>query len=111
MSTPVAQDFDPVAFVQGLRGQYRDMVPQVAVAEPVAEIREISIPSTTPSRVIRTRLYVPGAGQDSSHRPLVIYVHGGGFIAGDFDTHDALVRALANRTGAFMRGGRIPSCS
>lgn len=41
------------------------------------------------------RLYVPlGA------RRVLVYLHGGGFVLGDLDTHDAQARRLANRTGS-----------
>jgi acetyl esterase len=41
------------------------------------------------------RLYVP----DGAQRVLV-YLHGGGFVLGDIDTHDAQSRRLAVRTGS-----------
>ena len=31
--------------------------------------------------------------------PLLLFFHGGGFVFGDLDTHDATVRALTNRAG------------
>jgi acetyl esterase len=31
--------------------------------------------------------------------PALVYFHGGGLIAGNLDTHDALCRALANSIG------------
>jgi acetyl esterase len=42
------------------------------------------------------RLYVP-TGAD---RPaVVVYLHGGGWVLGDLDTHDGLCRVLADRSG------------
>jgi acetyl esterase len=32
--------------------------------------------------------------------PLLLFFHGGGYVFGDLDTHDATVRALTNRAGA-----------
>jgi acetyl esterase len=43
---------------------------------------------------VPVRRYHPGAG------PVVVYLHGGGFLVGDLDTHDAQVRRLAAATGA-----------
>ena len=42
------------------------------------------------------RLYRPAAG---GGRGLVLYVHGGGWVAGDLDTHDGVCRALAASSG------------
>lgn len=46
-------------------------------------------------RTLAARLYVP-EGEDP--RGLVLYFHGGSFVAGDLDTHDWLVRRLARDT-------------
>jgi acetyl esterase len=40
------------------------------------------------------RLYVPAGAAG-----VVVFLHGGGFVFGDLDTHDAQSRRLANRTG------------
>ena len=43
--------------------------------------------------------------------PLILYIHGGGWILGDKDTHDMLVRKLANCTNsvvAFVNYSRSP---
>lgn len=48
---------------------------------------------------IPVRIYRPKgmAGEPSA---AIIYLHGGWFISGSFETHDAVVRQLANATGA-----------
>jgi acetyl esterase len=43
------------------------------------------------------RLYVP---EEPGPRPLLVYYHGGGFVAGDLETHDAPCRALCRHAGA-----------
>jgi len=35
-------------------------------------------------------------------RPALIYFHGGGFVFGNLDTHDAVCRALAKESGAVV---------
>jgi acetyl esterase len=46
---------------------------------------------------VPVRLFDPGG---DAPRPVVVHVHGGGFVFGDLDTHDGLCRILAARTGA-----------
>lgn len=47
------------------------------------------------------RIYRP-SGLLSRLNPVVLYFHGGGFVTGDLDSHDASARALARRTGAIV---------
>ncbi|MCI9262864.1 acetyl esterase [uncultured Adlercreutzia sp.] len=54
---------------------------------------------------IPMRRYDPtGAATAAAHgkgdvQPAIIYVHGGGFVLGNLDTHDRICRILAERTG------------
>ena len=63
--------------------------------EPMLEVRDLRIP--TSAGTLPARLYVPheecepGAG--------LLYFHGGGFVVGSVDTHDASVRVLAKVSG------------
>src|SRR5262249_2605749 len=82
--------------VAAIRKQYRGPVQVQGAAEPVAGVAEIAIPGGT--RTIPARLYVPASS--ARPRPLVVYFHGGGFFSGDLDTHDVMVRRLANLSGA-----------
>ncbi|WAJ29039.1 alpha/beta hydrolase [Antarcticirhabdus aurantiaca] len=45
--------------------------------------------------VLPIRLYRPATGSAS---PVLLWMHGGGAIAGSIETHDSALRALANRT-------------
>jgi acetyl esterase/lipase len=47
------------------------------------------------------RIYRP-IGLLSRLNPVVLYFHGGGFVAGDLDSHDASARAIARRSGAIV---------
>lgn len=54
-----------------------------------------------PHGPVPVRCYGPTTGPHGTDRvPLVVYLHGGGFITGSLDTHDAICRELALATGA-----------
>jgi acetyl esterase len=59
----------------------------------VESIRDIEL--TLEGRTLPARLYVP---LDDESKALVVYFHGGGFVVGDLDTHDALCRRLSSDT-------------
>ncbi|WP_034669534.1 alpha/beta hydrolase [Chryseobacterium populi] len=65
--------------------------------ESIAMIEELNIASE--GRQIPARLYRPN-GKTVSKSPAIVYIHGGWFISGSYETHDAIVRKLANATGA-----------
>ena len=54
----------------------------------------------SPAGDIRARVYTPPAGE--AKPPLLLYLHGGGWVIGDLDGYDASPRALARRTGAIV---------
>lgn len=58
------------------------------------------VPAETSGRV-KLRLYHPAP---ESRRPLVIYLHGGGYILGDLDTHDRIMRLIARESGWAVLG-------
>ncbi|WP_247002404.1 alpha/beta hydrolase [Halosolutus gelatinilyticus] len=103
----------------------RLFVPDVE-PDPVADVTERLIPA--PARDVRVRIFDPDPGKAL---PAVVYFHGGGWVAGDLETHDGLARSLAtegacvvvsvdyrrapehpfpaaieNRTSSFRRSGR-----
>lgn len=50
---------------------------------------------------LAARIYRP-AGLLSRLNPTILYFHGGGFVTGNLDMHDASARALARKTGAIV---------
>ncbi len=55
--------------------------------------------------------FVRPKGKNNEVLPLILYVHGGGWIMGDSETHDAFIRKLANCTNsvvAFVNYSRSP---
>ena len=55
----------------------------------------------TPHGEVGIRCHLPVAGTDL---PAVVYVHGGGFVVGNLDTHDRIMRMLAAESGAAVVG-------
>ncbi len=57
---------------------------------------DIAIPG--PGGELALRLYVPASAR-LEISPAIVYLHGGGWITGDLDTHDSLCRALSEASG------------
>lgn len=55
-----------------------------------------------PAGDIRARVYTPLTAEAEAAPPLLLYLHGGGWVIGDIDSYDASPRALAKRTGAVV---------
>ncbi|MFD1789604.1 alpha/beta hydrolase [Sphingomonas floccifaciens] len=62
---------------------------------PVHAVEDIT--ASGPDGTIPLRLYRPSAAEDL---PVILFMHGGGFILGSLDTHDAMCRSLCSQTGA-----------
>lgn len=65
--------------------------------EPVDYVADLSIDG--PGGDLGLRLYRPLSTEPP---PLLVYLHGGGWVVGDLDIQDGLCRALANRTGCAL---------
>jgi len=55
----------------------------------------------TPYGSVAVRFHYPRPGEAA---PVVVYIHGGGFVLGNLDTHDRIMRLLADETGAVVCG-------
>ncbi len=64
---------------------------------PMARVEGLEIPGQ--GGPIPARLYVPGGLRAGASMPLTLYLHGGGWVIGDLDTHDGLCRFLAASAG------------
>lgn len=101
MQRLVLPDAELAKFAEEMRGNYRAKTPAAGSPDPVAEVRLLHIVAKEPDRFIPTRLYVPKT-TGLAALAMILFVHGGGFVAGDLDTHDVLARAIANKTGALV---------
>ena len=64
---------------------------------PLPRVEDLRLPagdgSTRPARLYAAR------GREAGPQPLLLYLHGGGFVLGNLDTHDSLCRQFALRSG------------
>jgi acetyl esterase len=65
--------------------------------EALGRVEDLSVPG--PAGEIPLRLY---ATEHGGIRPSLVYFHGGGFVFGNLDSHDAVCRALAKASGAVV---------
>lgn len=67
------------------------------LGDPVARVEDHAIPG--PAGTLPIRVYTP-AGM--APFPVLLYIHGGGWVIGSRDSHDDLCRSLCNRAGAVV---------
>lgn len=66
-----------------------------APKDEVASVVDLTVRQGLPVRVYRPRTQAPDA-------PIVVYLHGGGWVLGDLAMHDPLCRILADLSGAVV---------
>jgi acetyl esterase len=100
-------DAATLAFLNALKSAGRRPLWELTVDEMRASIRAASLqlaaPSTdvhdvadrrmpVPGGEIGLRIYTPRPGSEDRPFPIVVHLHGAGFVAGDLDTHDSIAR-------------------
>jgi acetyl esterase len=65
---------------------------------PVGEVRDLTVPGA--AGPLPARLYV--TDEPGGPHPLLVFFHGGGFVVGDLDTHDAPCRVLCRHAGVHV---------
>jgi acetyl esterase len=65
--------------------------------EAVGAVRDLEIEADVP---LRARHYAPE--EPGGPHPLLVFLHGGGFVFGDLDTHDGVCRLLCRHSGAHI---------
>ncbi|RXM51318.1 MULTISPECIES: alpha/beta hydrolase [unclassified Chryseobacterium] len=94
------QSFNPQNPLDDARKYLEAMSLQLsAKKEAVAMIEELDIPIE--NHKVPIRIYRP-KGKTTQKSSAIVYIHGGWFIAGGYETHDAVVRKLANATGSVV---------
>jgi len=80
------------------RAQMRREALRYTTSFPVGQVRDLTISGA--AGPLRARHYAPD--EPGGPHPLLVYFHGGGFVAGDLDTHDAPCRLLCRHGGVHV---------
>jgi acetyl esterase len=64
---------------------------------PVAAVEDVALPG--PAGHLQARVYRPDA---AGPVPTILFIHGGGFVIGDIDTHDNQCRTICRDVGAVV---------
>lgn len=88
--------FEPARAAPGLRKSLRDAIPFMDVKPPAVDrVEDLLIPG--PAGDTPARLYIPFGS--TAPAPVTLFLHGGGYVIGDLETHDRLCRRLAAHGG------------
>ena len=87
----------------GLAEQRAAYAPRAAklggTPEPVAEVLDLELPGEA---TLPARAYRPAEALDADASPVILWLHGGGWILGDLEGIDRVCRSLANASGALV---------
>ncbi len=86
---------------QAMRAGYASMMETFAQATPeLARVEDLFVPASGSDPEVPIRVYhPPGIGAAA---PAVVFMHGGGWVIGDLESHDAVCRTLAFRSDAVI---------
>ena len=90
----VASEFPPpgtVPTAQESRALHKRLAARSCSGRALKTVQDLAVPG--PAGEIACRLYID---RDARPLPALIFLHGGGWIGGDLDTHDAFCRELAH---------------
>ena len=82
-------------YMTGRRRFRRDMLALAGRKERIGRVRDLTIDGA--SGPLRARHYAPP--DDTAPQPLLVYLHGGGFVIGDLDIFDEPCRLLCRHSG------------
>jgi acetyl esterase len=89
LAFPRAAHEDPAVAAEYLATTRERLAQPAAVPlQPIVDVRDESLPSGRPVRVYR--------GQPGSEAPIVVYLHGGGWVVGGLEMNDGLCRRFAS---------------
>ncbi|RRR44053.1 alpha/beta hydrolase [Mycolicibacter terrae] len=76
--------------VAASRAQLRELTAGLGGTDIHVDVRDTVVPG--PAGDIAARCYRPAGSSDTAAHPVLVFYHGGGFVVGDLDTHDAICR-------------------
>ena len=79
------------------RSTYQRLTRMTGGRQPVAAHRDLAVDGA--AGPVRARLYTPTACVGAEKSPTLLFLHGGGWMYGDLETHDAACRVLAESGG------------
>lgn len=86
-----------------MRSYYIELSKTAGEPDPLFSVDNFDITVNKDNqRNIPVRLYTPTENPHGEIYPLVLFVHGGGWVSGNLDTHDVLVRALSLHLNAVV---------
>jgi acetyl esterase len=91
---PAGVETDPSAAREYLTRTRAELAAAAAVTEPVDQVTDLTLPSGRLLRVYRNAAARPA--------PMVLYLHGGGWVVGSLEMSDALCRRVVSLTGAVV---------
>src|SRR5438128_4482547 len=94
--TTVVRPFDELS-VEEARAAIVTLSAAAGEGEAVARVETRAVPG--PRGEIPVRVYAP---EGRAPLPVLVYLHGGGWVIGNLETHDGLCRHLANAAGAVV---------
>lgn len=89
-ASSTATEAGSLAYLAGERSRLT-MTPGASLLRPNA--RSVETQQHVLAEGVEVRSYVPAGASD--HRPVVVYIHGGGWVSGSIDLHDSTCRILA----------------
>lgn len=90
-----AVSFESVSIEQS-RANYRTSCAANGFAREEVSLAMDSVLSVSGEQDVHVRIYRPLGVAPETVLPAILYIHGGGWVIGDLETHDGLCRALAN---------------
>lgn len=82
------------------RETYLDLTVSESDPEPVERVDGTEVDG--PNGPIPIRIYEPRDADIEGPLPALVFLHGGGWVVGDLDTHDLTSRAFANAAGCLV---------
>lgn len=80
---------------------YRDLAATLALpAPPIGTVTEASTAGA--GGPLPLRIYAPQTSARPGPLPVLLFLHGGGFVIGDLETHDKVCRTLCHHTGMLV---------